>query len=585
MILLPIFFLSSVFCLLSNVNGYIHFGVEPDLDNENPEGEAVQIFHSHGHRRAHSGSSSESNSKSSSSSSSESSSGSDSSSSSGSSSSSTSSDSDSSVDEDFDDSNLLTDDAILKVRFTAFGDAVQVSLKRVNSQLAGSTTPVWLAEGSAGRNITFIRAHANALGTALRLYQDRETGSSILLTRDNDGDTHFLGVVAGYNIHHQPSHRLKKRSIARRSPIDGYTASDYHYVTKYSRRKRAALNEVHSIIESRRKRETAAPDTTIYPEILVATDYDLGFTSTTSEEFYDHLIYILAFFNGVDLLFQDIRSPDVRLHIAGIVVNANRAAVPYIHNNIAVDGSINGRKAAEDAGPFYYTNLNSSEFAAGSYDIVMTLTNTYVCDEVEKDICTPLITGVSTIHPVCENNYPVVNMSAIIEDDLAFSGTRIAGHELGHIMGAGHDSDEDEGGGDCDFHDGYIMSRYNENSTVSLKWSACSKARLREELSNATADCLRNLPNWKKDGKKLPPILPVNIKGANAQCRSLGFVKSCLGPNICNALQCTDEPFLFSTNCEPAGVPAVQGAYCGINHHCINGDCVQVNVSNCEDEA
>ncbi|XP_063992325.1 A disintegrin and metalloproteinase with thrombospondin motifs like [Diachasmimorpha longicaudata] len=573
MTLLQIFILSSVCCLLSSVNGIVHYGVEPDLEKENPEGEAVQILHSHGHRHRHSGSSSGSSSESSSGSDSSSSSGSDSSSSSGSDSSSSEGDSD--------DSDFLIDDSLLEVRFTAFGDPVQVSLKRVNSQLAGATTPVWLAEGSDAGNITFTRAHTNALGKAVRLYQDRGSGSSVLLIGENLGDPYFLGVIAGYNIHRPPPEARKKRSVARRSPVDGYAVSDYHYVSRYSRRRRAATLEALSTIESRRRRDVnnETSSTTIYPEILVATDYDLGITSTTSEEFYDHLIYVLAFFNGVDLLFQDISSPEIRLHIAGIVVNANRAAVPYIHNNIRDDGSINGRKAAEDAGPFYFGHIDSSEFPAGSYDVVVTMTNTYVCDAYEADICTPLITGVSTIHPVCQNNYPVVNMSAIIEDDLAFSGTRIAGHELGHILGAGHDGDEDEGGGDCDFHDGYIMSRYNVNSTVSLKWSACSKASLREELSNATADCLRNPPDWKKDGEKLPPILPGNLKGTNAQCQNLGYVRSCLGPNICNALQCTHDPFLSTSNCKKVGEPAAQGAYCGFNHHCINGDCVPVESS------
>ncbi|XP_015126431.1 A disintegrin and metalloproteinase with thrombospondin motifs gon-1 isoform X2 [Diachasma alloeum] len=540
MIPFELFLIASFFCVLPNASGYVHYGINLDPDDSNlfshgdyDREEQVQVLHSFRHPSPGSVSSSRSRAKS------------------------------------------EHDDSYLSLKLHAFGEDIAVDLKRVRDALANASTPVWLARGSDKGNVTFTRAAKNTLGKAVELYQDRPTESSVIVIGYGDSNLYFVGVISGLRIRYQPMTGKTTRRIRRRSTIDGYTGSNVHIVSKISRRKREAQIAAASTINSQIKLNATSSNTsTIYPELFVATDYNIPFESTSSEDFYNHLIYILAFFNGVDLIFQQLSDPDIRLHIAGIVVGANPSAAPYLHNNKNASGVINATAALAEMGKFY-GNLSDKDFSAGSYDIIVTLTNSYICDESEEEICTPILAGVSSLEPLCKNKRPVVDVAAILQDNLAFSGLRMTAHELGHILGAEHDGEKEEETQDCHAAAGYLMSKYDESSTVSLKWSNCSLEAFRESLKSSSAECLRNPPNWGKDEEPLRSILPSDVVGLHYQCQAFGYRRACMGPQNCKALTCTTDIFPFSLNCVTVSVPAAQGSTCGCGSHCINEECVK----------
>lgn len=67
-------------------------------------------------------------------------------------------------------------------------------------------------------------------------------------------------------------------------------------------------------IKSRSKR--SYPNT-IYPEILVIVDYSLNrkFGGNMKEI----ILYLLSYWNGVDMRFRSIQNPKIRLNIAGLI--------------------------------------------------------------------------------------------------------------------------------------------------------------------------------------------------------------------------------------------------------------------------
>lgn len=57
---------------------------------------------------------------------------------------------------------------------------------------------------------------------------------------------------------------------------------------------------------------------TVYPEILVIVDSSLY--NVFGRKMIDMILYLMAFWNGVDMMFRPLESPKFRLNIAAIIL-------------------------------------------------------------------------------------------------------------------------------------------------------------------------------------------------------------------------------------------------------------------------
>ncbi|XP_063992334.1 A disintegrin and metalloproteinase with thrombospondin motifs like [Diachasmimorpha longicaudata] len=417
----------------------------------------------------------------------------------------------------------------------------------VSSPLASTLTPVWLAQGSQNGSVNFTKAANDVLESTVQLYHDRQTELTVVVIEYGPGHRHCLGMFSNYTIE-IPSRYL---------------------ITHRRKSYRGAAVQAEG--------ELPATNSIIYPKLLITTAYKVTFNSTSSDEFYKHLMYILAFFNGVDLIFKQLSAPHVRLQLAGIVVGGDRFAAPYLEKKSGSSGDINATAALGKIEKFYQDSRGKN-FSPEPYDIIVTLTDSDIFDEKEVEICSPKLGGVSKGVLVCSDDVVKDKAAAIIQDNLAFSGLRMAAHELGHILGAEHDGGTDEWTKTCRASDGYLMSKYNELRTVTHKWSNCSLTAFNASFQSSLEKCLDKPLQLDKAEIPLPSMLPGVVVGIHHQCQAFGFNRACIIPENCNSLTCTNAAFILNidtdTDCVPVGVPPAQGSICGCQRHCRNGECV-----------
>lgn len=84
----------------------------------------------------------------------------------------------------------------------------------------------------------------------------------------------------------------------------------------------------------------------------------------------DALLYILSFWNGVDMRYRSIEHPRVRLNIAGIVFTQDSQALPYL---VSRNGQVTSTSSSLiEKGRFLYFMRDS--IPLDSYDIAVTMT-------------------------------------------------------------------------------------------------------------------------------------------------------------------------------------------------------------------
>ncbi|XP_021935392.1 A disintegrin and metalloproteinase with thrombospondin motifs 12-like [Zootermopsis nevadensis] len=190
------------------------------------------------------------------------------------------------------------------------------------------------------------------------------------------------------------------------------------------------------------------------------------------------------------------------------------------------------------------------------------------------DICTSNMTecellGLAHVAQACNPNMSC----AICEDSGLVLGVTVA-HEVGHVMGCGHDDGVDS---ECqpmaDEVNAHVMSPFVQMATAN--WSTCSKKFMQEFLDSGLGDCLLDEPQ--AHNFKFPEMPPGAMYDANFQCgqefQNPDVVSCDMGPEKnCKALYCEYKPKKCASHMQP---PA-DGTKCGINKWCYNQKCVPV---------
>ncbi|KDR20850.1 A disintegrin and metalloproteinase with thrombospondin motifs 12, partial [Zootermopsis nevadensis] len=198
------------------------------------------------------------------------------------------------------------------------------------------------------------------------------------------------------------------------------------------------------------------------------------------------------------------------------------------------------------------------------HDIAVLLTRYDICSD---NVTECGLLGLAYLAQACNPK-----MSCAICEDTGLALGITVTHEVGHVMGCGHDDKIDS---ECepmaDKVNAHVMSPYVQMATAN--WSTCSKKFMQEFLDNGLGDCLLDEPQ--EYNFNLPDMPPGAMYDANFQCAQdfkIPDTVSCdMGPEAnCEALYCEHTPKKCGSHMQP---PA-DGTRCAANKWCYNRKCV-----------
>ena len=305
----------------------------------------------------------------------------------------------------------------------------------------------------------------------------------------------ILGQFVGINDIHAET---KTENLQHCSSVDGPTDAVILDKTKWSK----------SLISSNK---IAVPDT-VYVEVFIVIDeiladeigksysngkwnkygtnpmLPIGNPSKETE------LYLRKFMTAVNARFEDqFSSPKIKLHISGL----------YNGKHLSFYMKAKDDKNAMDVFEtlyqmtFYY---NESFRKKQNTDIALYLTGQHrLCKGYCKigSLFQDQYKGASYQNGACLDikSYSGYGGVAIVKDFGAFSGVTLAVHQIGHLLGA----EEDGNNNPCCSEKGYIMTNHTtaDGSLYrnNFKWSICSVKAINKFLSSPrAAECLYNKP-------------------------------------------------------------------------------------------
>ncbi|KAF7987863.1 hypothetical protein HCN44_003726 [Aphidius gifuensis] len=477
-----------------------------------------------------------------------------------------------------DEANVLNP----SISFRAFDTNIVLNLNHVEEPLLHKNTPIWLTSGnSKSPEVIYQRVDNDTINDAFKFYEDPNNMAGIAVEQDMHANLRFMGFIRdAFVIKPVPQGVINtwndyfKNDIKSRitRSITRPFVSDLHFVIKRSPSDEGFFVpnvDIKNITEELKlKRRSSFPDRPqiIYPRLLIFTDYGLEYTSEREIRFYRLLVYLSAFWNAVNLKFSQFENPKIKFRIVGIVVGMNKWASPYIYEK-RVHESIVNTEALKSFG--YWVKNKNPPIDREEWDIAVTQTTSKFCGDWTCPQAN--ILGIAYMQGKCNDWYPYSTMTALVHDNLDFTGVLIATHEIGHIFGAQHDNTLPK----C-VDDGYIMASFAQPHENNNHWSTCSVDSINKHLRSVMDHCY-NKPNAASVNESVPAVLPGDYISPDEQCRSQGWDWSCkVTRGICSGLKCYTED-IFGTSifafCHNSGVP-VDGTICDDDHHCQLGSCV-----------
>ncbi|XP_011305153.1 venom metalloproteinase 3-like isoform X2 [Fopius arisanus] len=473
-----------------------------------------------------------------------------------------------------------------KVHFKFFGSDVTLYLWRAEGKFFGKHTPIFTVETdkSSPRGLRYTKYDADGIYHA---YQDESNNAAIIARKGTNNSYKFDGTFGqNFAIRSLPERVINEIINNNKSQHQKYNENypqiDHHVIIKMKDVKKVLINlDKHSSNNSfptgdeqkslRKYDKLKMHSNVVYPEILTVIDYDT-FKSFQSDVL-ELLVYLTAFWNGVDLRYKSLRDPKVHLNIATIIIGLDRNATPYLNNYRVNESKIN-IDSLQAMGHYFYAEERIDK---NSYDIVIAVTRSTVCEHLKdnKNSSCVSLRGISQVGSACVRNEvkKAVESVGLIHDQ-GFNGIATAAHELAHILGVPHDGSPSPpyiggpGATRCNWQDGYLMSSQRFGSNA-FKWSDCSLECFKFFLKQPGAKCLYNKPKFDAD---FPRILPGSLLSLDQQCYEAGALEACHhDERACQLLYCTmperrDQCF--------ATAPAAEGSKCGDDKICIQGECV-----------
>lgn len=198
------------------------------------------------------------------------------------------------------------------------------------------------------------------------------------------------------------------------------------------------------------------------------------------------------------------------------------------------------------------------------HDIAILLTRYDICTD---DMTNCGLLGLANVAAACTADKPC----AINEDVGLILGIVVA-HEIGHVLGCGHDS---QGDSPCkaqaEDESFYVMSPYvHMHCNV---WSPCSRGFISTFLEKDLGECLNDEPSVIRNKELGMP--PGSIYDAVYQCNLMfpgASVCKTDKDKFCRVLMCKTDP----TSCMSNGEPPADGTKCAENMWCFDKKCVEI---------
>ncbi|XP_064649434.1 A disintegrin and metalloproteinase with thrombospondin motifs like [Lineus longissimus] len=409
---------------------------------------------------------------------------------------------------------------------------------------------------------------SRSLGTA---YHDAENGAAFLISSDLTGSGVYRRSVRGmlhdgdYTIHLEPSQEIttdRKRNVdggvphlmvrKRNEKIDfGNDALPSHgNWTTMSKRAEPPI-----IVSKRDGCKTAYG-----AELMFFCDYKCYKNHNQNiTEIREHFSYVI---NGMDLRYANIEDSSFSIYVRLVALQISAFPDNWTHP-IASDGVVDVYSVLSIFTKWY----NSAKSSLPDHDHAMLMTAYKMADGIlgvayKECICTSWATSVVT-----EN----LDLTRVIG---------VATHELGHNIGAGHDSSDNN----CSTGDRYIMApslgRLSADDTYKnpYRFSSCSINYFKNainSLESSKTNCLLDSAAHGSDVLELEA--PGQKLDADDQCEvafgaGYKYLRGLKGEkDFCKELFCLE---VGSRSGEKNAGHALRGTSCGNKKWCVQGDCV-----------
>ncbi|KAF5270821.1 hypothetical protein FQA39_LY18869 [Lamprigera yunnana] len=355
-----------------------------------------------------------------------------------------------------------------------------------------------------------------------------------------DGRRYFIEPAAEYepNRHGQQLHLIYTGSDKHKRGLGTNCATSRDWQQAWKNR----LYEEYS--KNPHQTRTSVTSVPRYLETLVVADKKfLDYHKHT-----DYNNYILTIMNMVSDFYHDSSTG----HQLNVVV----VRVMYLEKEEEeIDLMINAN-AEETLASFckWQQTINPKDIQhPNHHDIAILLTRYDICSDNMSNCG---LMGLAYVATACSGDKPC----AINEDGGLILGVVVA-HEMGHVMGCSHDTEEESGCKPQDVGGAYYVMSPHVHSHTNI-WSTCSRTFMNEFFDNNLGECLNDEPQ--ESLYQETDMLPGTIYDAKYQCNMFfpGSEPCHVSPEkFCKQLFCKVSP----SSCTSNGEPPADGTKCGEN--------------------
>uniref|UniRef100_G3MQN5 Peptidase M12B domain-containing protein n=1 Tax=Amblyomma maculatum TaxID=34609 RepID=G3MQN5_AMBMU len=392
-----------------------------------------------------------------------------------------------------------------------------------------------------------------------KLYENKESLASVIL------DETIHGILMDGLINH--SYIIEPSFESERSEA-GQVAHKIFKVQSQQATFNESVSEFEVLPEDIRVKidsRAELPDV-FYPDVFVISDYEHNKDFKTTRSF---LTYIVVFFNSVKLRYQGVHYPRIIPRLVGIE-RAERDNEPYV--------TMHGTQMIAE-----YTLESLKNYVEGrlddfrGVDAILMITGRKMIS-VSTGHIRAGVAGLAMRAGLCTRR----RFAESIDTGRVYAGVVYAAHELAHLLGSSHDGagpvpgiPGNQGAYNCPSSNGNIMS-YDYKDENQFTFSYCSQQQFRAFLSIVPERCIEN--KWEGASPKYSSKYPGDMMSRKKFCRKksgFGNSEDCTkqsGEEECK-ITCCPGSDLYGSRIETAEYWLLDGAKCGKNKACYNGEC------------